>query len=178
MKAHILVRCIALEKTLTDYERGFLEATIDFEGSLTVRRLKSTGRYSHGYAIAPMGFVSNTNIELLEKVQTMMGCGSIVVHQRYKNNEDYKPSYRYNFTRPALRCILPQIVLVEKKRQKEIVVKVLDIIKNGGKYYPGKIMPGEVYQELDQMVDEIRSLNNRGLNAALNRQRAQKNKPA
>lgn len=157
---------------MTDYERGFLEAAIDFEGSLTIRRLKMVKRYSHGYEIVPMGLVSNTNIELLKKLQSILGGGSIVVHQRYKDHQDYKPSYRYNFTRDAMRCVLPQLTLIEKERQRELVVKALEVIKRrGGTYHAGNQMPDSVYQELSDMVDEIRTLNNRGLNAALNRER-------
>jgi len=53
---------------LTDYQRGYIESAIDFEGSLSIRKCKNN-LFSHGYEIVPLGNISNTNIDLLKKVK-------------------------------------------------------------------------------------------------------------
>ena len=61
---------------LTDYNKGYLEAAIDFEGTLTISKTKNI-RYSHGYQIQAFGYISNTNKELLENMKSIFGDGSI-----------------------------------------------------------------------------------------------------
>lgn len=167
-----------MSRKLTAYQRGYLEAAIDFEGSLTVRKLKSKNGYSHGYSIDPRGYISNTNIQLLEKVQKIVGDGSIVLHNDYvkkKKNNNWKPAYKYQFSRASLRRLLPKLNLIDKERQKKLVLRALTIIKRGGRYYTGKRLPDKSYQELVEIVETIRSFNNRGLNAKWNAMRLNQN---
>jgi len=42
------------------------------------------------------------------------------------------------FTRAGLRWLLPEIRLIEKEKQRLLVIRALDIIKRGGKYYRSK----------------------------------------
>lgn len=154
-------------RVLTDYERGFLEGAIDAEGMLTLRRLKST-RYKVGHQFAVMGSIDNTNIEFLQKIKLLIGDGSICLHQRY-SNKNYKDSYRYQFTRSTLRWMLPQLKLIVKEKQRLIVLEALQMV-NGHKGL-GNALGEERTIRLELLVNEIRSLNNRGLNAAWNREK-------
>ena len=148
-------------KALTDYEKGYLEAVIDAEGSLTIRKLKAR-KYRAGYEFSPMGFISNTNKLFLEKIKSIIGSGSIVVHQKYGSEKNYKPSFRYQFPRKILRELLPQLNLIVKKRQKELVLRALEITK--GHKGLGRLLET---RELENLVIEIRHLNKRGLNSLL-----------
>ena len=42
-----------MNNNLNEYNKGFLEAAIDFEGCLTIRKIKNP-RYTYGYEISPM----------------------------------------------------------------------------------------------------------------------------
>jgi len=155
---------------LTDYNKGYLESAIDFEGSLTIVKVKNNA-YSHGYEIVPQGYITNTNKELLENVKSILGDGSIILHQKYRNDKNWKPAYKYRFTRKTMRWLLPKLKLIEKERQRLLVIRALELIKQGGKYCRSNKMSDEKYNELCEMVEIIRTYNNRGLNANWNRDR-------
>jgi len=156
------------EEKLTDYKQGYLEAIIDGEGTLTVRKLKNK-RYKAGYEFAPMLYISNTDKALLEHIKNLMnGKGSIVVHQKYNEDTNYKPSLKYQFTRADMRSILLQLNLVSKKRQKELVLEALELCSKNRWESP---MTKNKIDQLMKIVEKIRSLNNRGLNAEGNRER-------
>lgn len=152
-------------RMLTDYERGFFEAVLDAEGMLTLRRLKSRC-YKAGHQFNPIGCIDNTNWMFLEKIKAMIGSGSICVHQKHENT-NYKPSFRYTFPRAVMREILPQLTLIVKKRQKEIVLEALALLS--GHKGLGRGLKQEYTQRLEVLTDEIRTLNTRGTNAYWNK---------
>ena len=146
---------------ISDHDRGYIEGIIDGEGTVTLRKLthiKREHRYKRGYQWNPQVYVSNTNMRLLEKLKSIIGDGSIVSHNVYKPELNFKPSFKYNFTRNTIRELLPKLDLVIKSRQKELVIEALRYVGHNGKW----TIDDETDKRLHEILLEIRSLNKRG----------------
>jgi len=148
-------------KVLSEYERGWLEALTDGEGTLGLQKVQNVPRTRRSYVWEVRAYVSNTNRMLLEKLRQIVGEGSIVVHDRHPNHPKYKTSYRFQFSRNSLRVLLPQLHLVTKDRQRILLLEALALL--GQHYYPGHGMSPEVYERLVQIWAEMRRLNKRGV---------------
>ena len=85
---------------IPDYDRGWIVALIDGEGSLGVQK--------NGYPILQ---IWNTNLKLLKEAQSIIG-GAL---KQVKTGElSRKPCYRLTMNKTLLSWLLPQIELIEK----------------------------------------------------------------
>jgi len=94
-----------------DYDRGWIVALIDGEGSLGVQK--------NGYPILQ---IWNTNLKLLKEAQSIIG-GAL---QQVKTGElSRKPCYRLTMNKTLLSWLLPQIELIEKETQRKKILRLL-----------------------------------------------------
>jgi len=144
-------------KKLTSYQKGYLEAMIDGEGSLAVRKWKSS-KYRSGYEYVPLCTISNTDYKLLFFIKKIIGNGSIVIHDRPKQ-KNHKQPWRYNMTRNTMRVILPQLKLVIKEKQRKLVLKALEYTKG----HKGRGKNLNKIKELETICQKSKILNKRGI---------------
>jgi len=137
---------------LTDYQRGFLEAIIDGEGSLGLIKINSQGRTRWN----PYCAISNTNMKILDKVKTITG-GTIHSNGNEKNPRWHK-CYEIKIPTNILRQILPQLDLC-KSEQKRLVIRALELVNyQRGSHHPMII---EQYNELEEIHKKLRIINGR-----------------
>lgn len=154
----------ALRYNLTDYEKGFLEGAIDAEGSIGLGKNHGSGyRYLKGFRWAPFVVVVNTETKFLDKIKGICGGGSIF--NRYKKqHEGWKPCYVYQMNCTIMRIILPQISLVIKEEQRQLLLEALSLFIHGGsrrKELRGMKTLND--ERLQQIYEEMRLLNKRGV---------------
>ena len=116
-------------KILSEYEKGFIEAAIDCDGSLSL--IKDTYHKDHGYRKRmkrgyyiriTMSF-SNNSLELLGKIQDILE--SNLTPALAKGTKNYNMVYRHT----VLRWLLPQIELVIKEQRRKIALQILDLLE-------------------------------------------------
>jgi len=110
---------------LSDYERGFLEAGIDFEGCIGLyKHIRKCGK---GFSWEAMVTIDNTNRDILEKVKLIChgkGCISTT-------HNVYGAVYHYRIPVMILRDILPQLSLVIKERKRQLLLTALCYLRQG-----------------------------------------------
>lgn len=111
---------------MSSYDLGWLAGTIDGEGSLSVTKRHRPGRAP---TYEPVLQICSTDLETVERVQALVGSGSICVNPG--NGLNVKTLYCYSVTSNGLRHILPKLKLVTKERQRVLVLKALGLLKNG-----------------------------------------------
>lgn len=134
-----------------DYERGWIEALIDGEGSLSLIREKRE-HFKSGYAYKPTLNIGNKCYALLEKARLIIGAGAI----RPKNDGEL---HQLQVSANALRGLLPKISLIVKEKQKLLLLEALEILaRHKGRSRP--VLDSEI-ERLEQIYQEIRDLNGR-----------------
>ncbi len=107
--------------------------------------------------------MGNKSREFLEDVVEICGAGSINPQKLY-GNRGY--SWQLTIYGDAIRRFLPQLKLKVKKRQQELLLRVLQKAQEW-RNSQGKPYPREVQQELLEIAREFRELNFRGRRSKL-----------
>ncbi|MCE7734700.1 MAG: hypothetical protein GPJ54_07480 [Candidatus Heimdallarchaeota archaeon] len=110
-------------KVLTEFERGYLSASIDTDGSLSLYKNKSKA-YRGWKAEISLSF-SNNSVSYLTRICDMIGSKVKLVEK--KNSKNYKISFRHN----VLRWLLPQLELTIKENRRLYAIKILNHFKKG-----------------------------------------------
>ncbi len=112
-------------KTLTEYEKGYLSAMIDGEGSITYYKTKrhDCKRAGINYFQVRLA-ISNNNLELLEYIKKMVNCGGSIISKKSKRYPD-TISYELRYSHNIIRWLIPQLHLIEKKEKAK---KALDLL--------------------------------------------------
>ena len=152
---------------LGEYERGWIEALIDGEGCLTIARKKSPTNRS-GYTLAPILRVSNTCIALLERAKAVcLGRGCVSNYNKQKAYQARKPCYDYIITGNTLRWLLPQIRLIVKEKQRQLLLESLEIrakvVYNKRGLRQSPYNDGDLLR-LNELKEEVSRLNKKGRN--------------
>jgi len=122
-------------KELTDYERGYLEAIIDGEGSIyiSIDYRNREHRIKRGYTVTIRCIISNNDINLLNKVKNIIGSGNVVKKHGsgiYKNNINYEVRFNHD----VQRWLLPQLNLIVKKERQKLAIQLLETLKYKNQY--------------------------------------------
>lgn len=143
-------------KELTQWERGWISGLVDGEGTIYFGKTsKPSSRGFHLYLVKLK--VSNTCRELLEKVCDVIGTGWIGKNVDKRNNR--KTVYVFEVGSNVMRWLLPQLNLVVKKRQKELVLRALDLLREASCI----VDASEQHKQLDDLRLEMTRLNHRGV---------------
>lgn len=103
-----------------DYYKGWVEALIDGEGSLTIVKEKRP-HFSAGVTFKPQMQIGNKSLPLLEQAKSVIGGGCI-----YKKRTD--SFYYYVANSGILRGFLPKINLIVKEYQRRLLIDALVIL--------------------------------------------------
>jgi len=160
---------------LTEREKGWLEGIIDGEGCISIGKSKSKSS-KQGFFWNPICVVSNTNLKICEKVKELFsdtnadyigGC----ITKRQPKLGNSKIIYTFSAKRYSMKYILPQIKFIAKERQREIVIKAMDILekyKISNIYGNGQGRPDDIENEMIKLYEEMKMLNKRGTRDATN----------
>lgn len=137
-------------KLLSDFDRGYLSGLIDGDGYLGLMSL-------HGkrYRWQPRLDITSTSKELIDHVYSI--CGTGFIHYRLSTNPNAKPSWDLHFSPWTMRWVLPQLTLCLKRRQAEILLEALNLLK-------GRCNSRKYEERLLALHGEMKILNKRGNN--------------
>lgn len=143
-----------MNKTLiewTDYTKGWIEALIDGEGSLSLVK-ETRPLFAAGCTYKPRLNIGNKNLGLLKRAQSIIS-GGCIVHSRKRE------IYLLDISANGLRRLLPQITLIVKERQRLLLLEALEILskRKGGRGQPSPLRT----ERLKEIYQEIRKLNGR-----------------
>lgn len=119
MWCHGLIEIIDMIK-LTEYYKGWIEALIDGEGSISLLREKRK-QFRAGVTYKPRLNISNKNLKLLEQAKDIIGHGAI--HPNGKSGV-----YNLDISAEGMRYILPKITLIVKEEQRLLLIEALKIL--------------------------------------------------
>ena len=141
---------------MTDIEKAYLAGIIDGEGTITLTRKHKNQTPS------PQISVSNTNLELLEYVQRVTGCGHIRAKSRSKPHHRQSWHWQTHTVSHNLR-ILEEIrpFLLVKKQQADLILKhYKEVTPRNGRY------SSELIKKKNWLVETVQYLN-RGKSTSL-----------
>lgn len=156
---------------LCEHDRGWIEALIDSEGYLFIRKSVIKKDYAHvrkGTVRYVVGLrITNTCKDLLEKAKQIIGSGAIYPtdypswKKRFPKN---KLTYRLEIeSRPAIRNLLKSIKLIAKEEHRKAMLEFLDAIENR----PKGVSLKNLQSIFDPYVDRMKKLNRRGVSPSL-----------
>jgi len=152
-------------KILVHYEKGFLEAALDGEGTIALYRNHNRCWHSQrGFHWISYVAITNTNYEFLEKIKEICGGGRLYLKTRKNTPRNQKAQYIYEMNRGVMKGILPQINLTIKEKQRRLLVEALRLIIHGGNS-SRKIRETQILNDkrLGEIYIEMRVLNKRGV---------------
>jgi hypothetical protein len=137
----------------TDYDRGWLSALIDGEGSISFLK-EIRPNLPLGCVYKPRLNIGNQNLELLKKAQYLIG-GAI-----HKSKNDV---YNLDVSANNMRRCLPELDFIVKKRQKVLIMKALNLLseRHRGRRNP---TTDKERKEYEFIYKEIRRINGRVYN--------------
>jgi len=137
---------------MTEFELGFIIGLIEGEGSITLGR--GVCKNPQGFSLHPRFFITNTDMVLLNKAQSIIGAGKI-----FKKEKIQKINHKQGFKlciddKNELKTLLLKLepYLISKRKQCQLLLEYINthIRKNG-------------YSKRDtEIFQEIKTLNKRG----------------
>lgn len=149
------VRMTKVTHELTEYQRGFIEGAIDFEGHLSIFRVSKTRPRAKYFQT--IGRVFNTNLEILKKVKSILDDEPSVKPSTGNNGPNWKPVYVANIDTSTLRWLLPQLQLIVKREQRAAVLEFLNLKERRYGH-----LTQQVYARQQELFCRLKELNRRG----------------
>lgn len=150
-----------ITQSLTDFEKGYISAIIDGEGSILIhRRLRRSGSLNQPvYQILLR--IYNSDRRLLERVNQIVDQGYVYLFHRKDYQKYTKDHYCYELQANGCRWLLPQIkdTLISKKAVAEIAIKTLNCIKLGRSH--GRFISLTDWPKLEILFEQYRALRNK-----------------
>lgn len=134
----------------TDYNKGWIEALIDGEGSLSLlKEVRPT--FKAGVTYKPRLTIGNKDIRLLQKARRIIAHGCIT--------KSGKGVYNLDVSANGIRYILPKIQLITKEEQSKLLLNALHILRRQTTWKKPRTL--EELQQLEQIHQEIMNKNGR-----------------
>ena len=152
-------------KILVNYEKGFVEASLDAEGTVALyRNHNKHWDCERGFHWIPHVSIVNTNLEFLRKIKEICGGGRLYLKARRNLLRNQKALYIYEMNRGVMKCLLPQLSLVIKEKQRQLLIEALNLIIHGGNSSE-HIRQIQLLNDkrLEEIYIEMRLLNKRGV---------------
>lgn len=127
----------------------YLAGFIDGEGCIGIHK---TGASRYTVRI----FISNTNLDVLRKIQSSWG-GGLYINSRKKENWKigYKLVWNSFNCKPILKSVYRHLII--KKRHAEIALSALDTFTSGG-----RAVPENLILQRTSLALQMRNLNRKG----------------
>lgn len=144
-------------KTLTEFQLGYVAATIDCEGTISLGRAVDRSGYLHHTCNVCVG---NTNIHLLIYLREITGIG--IISPPRKNGEKGKLSKDWRLRIDEIKEFLPIIesVLVLKREQARLMLEYMSTIKANSEYNQ---VDYEAYALRNIIYYQMKELNRKGI---------------
>lgn len=113
----------------TEYDRGWLEAAIDGEGSLTFKTQLNGKRTLQTFR--PSITIGNTDRGFIEHAARLLGNPPIYIAERQSLNR--RTLYHITVYSNALRWILPRLRLIIKDEQRRMLLEALTLLEKRGR---------------------------------------------
>ena len=138
----------------TDYIKGWIEALIDGEGSLSLLKERRP-HFKAGVTFKPRLGIGNKDVKLLIHAKEIIGAGCIIG----PNKKDF---YNFDLSANGIRWLLPKIRLISKEEQRLLLLEALQILNR----HAGRSIPrtDEELQRLEEICHLIRSKNGKKWN--------------
>ena len=145
-------------KKLTQYQKGWLSGIIDGEGSISLIKEKRP-HFKAGCTYKARFNVGNTDLKLLKEAQKICGGGHICKRKPMENRKQF---WTLDISANIIRDIFPQIKLIAKEKQKQLLLKALLIIRR----HITKTKPrtNKEIKQLESIYQEIRKINGHAWN--------------
>jgi hypothetical protein len=143
-------------RELSEYIKGYLAGIIDGEACISLYKVKYKGT-PRGFTWRSSVQISNTNLELIEAIKDICGGGNIVTTEDKRGIWNRKTIHVYNMPVKVQREITPQLILIVKKRHKELLLEALSILRQGGHR-----LTYDEERRLEEIYQEFKVLNKRG----------------
>lgn len=152
-------------KLLTDYEKGFLEAAVDGEGTISLYRNHNRCWHSQrGFQWTPYVALTNTNLSFLQKIKEICGGGRLYLRASRNPLRNQKALHIYEMNRGIMRGILPQLSLVVKEKQRRLLLEALGLAIHGGTSNPSIQEKQRLNDKrLGDIYKQVKVLNKRGI---------------
>lgn len=140
-------------KSLTDFQSGYVAASIDCEGTISLGRSVSRSGY---LAYTARVSVGNTNINLLLFLKEITGIGVIYPAKPRKKRRklSYEWALRIDEIKEFLPCVIPHLVI--KEEQGRLLMEFIATVDGNGK-------SKEIDHELRNVIyHQMKELNKRG----------------
>lgn len=138
---------------LTDFERGWIAALVDGEGTITLHRSKLK---NGGLGLHPRLMVGNNDRKIIEKLNEVIGAGHVSVTITNK----LKPFWVYELSARPLEHLLKQIAnsLIVKRERAKVAERVIKINERfwGGRR---KMMRNSDFVRLKKLNEDMLRLN-------------------
>lgn len=148
----------------TSEECAYLAGLIDGEGCLSIYRLTNR-TCKRGYTFAGRITVTNTDLDTLVELRELWGIGRVRARTLQPKR---KPSYSWEFSPREIKVFLPKIMpyLHIKQRQAKLLMSFLNTQVWGRQR--GFSLTDKQYDDRAKMVEDLHTLNRRGLIADIN----------
>jgi len=136
---------------MSDRELGWLEGMIDGDGSLFLGKTKMPD-YRRGFAWNPKLSIGTTSKAIAERVKAIIGEGAVYRSSPPRGGKLEVWNYRLGVK--GLRRLLPKLQLVEKERQRVLVLEAA-ILSGNNNWWTN----GQHDTRLEEIWTELRILN-------------------
>jgi hypothetical protein len=138
----------------TDYTKGWIEALIDGEGSLSLLKERRP-HFKAGVTFKPRLNIGNKDARLLIRAKEIIGAGCIA-------GPNKNGVYNFDLSANGIRWLLPKIQLISKEEQRQLLIEALQILNR----HAGRSRPrtDEELQRLEEIYHLIRKKNGRKWN--------------
>jgi len=142
---------------LSEYEKGYLEAAIDGEGSIRLRKQKRGNNQRCTYT--PEVSITSTNEEFLWKIAEICGNTGTWILKEPAGRRCKKDYWMYFLSSDEIRNILPQLDgLVVKREHRKLILEFYSIQNNRWKRHR-KSYTDEEYARIEEIYWKLRELN-------------------
>lgn len=134
-------------KTLSKYDAGFIAGCIDSDGFLGFYKGKQRNPQNIKWVVT-VG-ITNNDFKLIATLKEIIGVGCIHREKITKN----APVFRLTLSSRMLRGLLPQIKLIRKEKQRQLLLEALDLLQ----WHTKDHTPN--HERLEEIRQEMKILN-------------------
>jgi len=158
---HVRLGSVSQPREMSEPERAYFGAMIDGEGSIAISRTSLAGQNEPQYRLIVS--VANTNFELLQSLQRMIGLGGM--SRRNRETDKWKDAGQLCLNHEAAAYCLQQITpfLIIKAKQADIALRFMQLKREWSRSNDNRAEQAACYEQM-------RALNARGKAAQIDYQ--------
>jgi len=137
-------------RDLSEFEKGWIAALIDGEGTICLAKIKRS-KARCGYRYRANLNITNTSFPIIDKAYEILGMGNVAVDEARAKWNRKRPIKILLLSSNDLREFLPIIKnsLISKKKQAEIMIEALELLKENS-----EVASETTYQKRLEQIDK------------------------